>query len=80
MLFNRCNICLCRVTSRVLSDQMFPEMQGMMQRRTSILDVDPEGTAMLRILDRGPVSEGLRENPTAASPEEKEFNPAALDY
>jgi hypothetical protein len=51
-----------------------------MQRRPSILDVDPEGTAMLRILDRGPVSEGLRENSTAANPEEKEFNPAVLDY
>jgi len=53
-------------------------MQGI--RGSSILDVDLEGAAMLRILDRGPVSEGLRENPTADSPEEKEFNPAALDY
>jgi hypothetical protein len=58
----------------------FFDMQGIRERGPSILDVDPEGAAMLRILDRGPVSEGLRENPTADSPEEKEFNPAALDY
>lgn len=28
--------------------------------RPSILDVDLEGTAMLRMLNRGPVSEGMR--------------------
>lgn len=41
--------------------------------RPSILDVDVEGTAMLKMLNRGPVSEGLRENPTADEPEDKEL-------
>lgn len=37
--------------------------------RLSILDVDIEGAALVRMLNRGPVSEGLRENPTADEPE-----------
>jgi len=36
--------------------------------RPSILDFDAGGTALLRMLNRGPVSEGLRDNPTAADP------------
>lgn len=43
------------------------------ETRPSILDVDVEGTAMLRMLNRGPVSEGMRDNPTSADPEEKEL-------
>lgn len=45
--------------------------------RVSILDTDVEGAAMLRLLERGPVSEGLRENPTADIPEETTYNPAS---
>lgn len=41
--------------------------------RPSILDVDIEGTAMLRLLNRGPISEGLRENPTADEPEQTQL-------
>jgi len=37
------------------------------------LDVDIEGTAMLRLLNRGPISEGLRENPTADEPEQTQL-------
>ncbi|XP_046638817.1 MTOR-associated protein MEAK7-like isoform X1 [Daphnia pulicaria] len=43
------------------------------EARPSILDVDVEGKAMLRMLNRGPVSEGMRENPTSDDPEEKEL-------
>ena len=32
------------------------------EARPSILDVDVEGTAMLRMMNRGPVSEGMRGN------------------
>lgn len=39
--------------------------------KQSILDKDPEAKAMLSLLDKGPVSEGLREHDmTADIPEE----------
>ncbi|XP_013380759.1 TLD domain-containing protein 1 isoform X2 [Lingula anatina] len=45
------------------------------QEKQSILDVDPEAKAMLSLLGRGPVSEGLREaDPEASNPEEHNRN------
>jgi len=54
-----------------------PENEEESDGRVSILDTDVEGAAMLRLLERGPVSEGLRENPTADIPEETTYNPAS---
>ncbi|XP_064610458.1 MTOR-associated protein MEAK7-like [Liolophura sinensis] len=43
---------------------------------SSILDKDPEAKAMLSLIDRGPLSEGLREgDATAGSPEDHELPP-----
>ncbi|XP_022246573.1 TLD domain-containing protein 1-like isoform X3 [Limulus polyphemus] len=42
----------------------------------SILDIDPEAKAMLSLINKGPVSEGLREkDPMADMPEEKNLLP-----
>ena len=43
---------------------------------TSILDKDPEAKAMLSLIDKGPISEGLREtDPMAQTPEEHDLSP-----
>ena len=48
------------------------------EEEVSILDKDPAGTAMLKLLDRGPVSEGLRDkDPMAESPDQTEPPPFA---
>ncbi len=44
------------------------------EKKESILDKDPAAKAMLSILGKGPLSEGLREtDPTAHSPEEHDL-------
>lgn len=52
-------------------DDDLTEEERELQARKSVLDKDPESKAMLELLGRGPVSEGLREgDETADSPED----------
>ncbi|CAK9294694.1 unnamed protein product [Gordionus sp. m RMFG-2023] len=46
------------------------ERQHFLQKRFSLLDVDPDVTAMLTLLNKGPHSEGMREDdPNSSTPE-----------
>ena len=56
-----------KMTNKVLILCFFQESE---RKKKSVLDKDPEAQAMLSLIGKGPVSEGLREgDETADSPE-----------
>ena len=74
LIFFRTNICLDIIDRRLRNVLYFLICPP--QNQPSILDKDPAAKAMLSLVGKGPVSEGLREQDAHAdSPEEHQLPP-----